>query len=417
MDISPILNFFLHEWIASFIRLLLGVTGNNYGLAVILFTVILKTVMLPLDIWSRKLMHKSQRSLKKLKPQLDAVQEQYGHDRLQVMQRQRAIKKAAGHSDLKSMLPMVVTMVVFIMVFGGFNLQVRNRNADLFEATFNVFETHLQTFPEGELRDAERMRLLTETDTDMLEEVRLVFIEMKDGFIWIGNLFMPDVPWRTPIPRIDDATTVMWDDDGNLIQIIGGDERAFFQRYIEPLAGEEGIQRWNGFLILPLLSIALNFLVTKLNPRPQTNPSMRNTRGLTPEQAAKQAETSQKMAMFTMPLIMGVFALMWSAALGLYIFTNSLYSSGFGLIFKRVQDKKDKEEDDRELANTFVKKSKIVEQNKPVPKPEPKPVKTEKSQYQQKQNMQKPRDVAQSYQPKKKPTQPQNKKHKGSVKR
>ncbi|MEG1520449.1 MAG: hypothetical protein RR458_05625, partial [Clostridia bacterium] len=49
----------------------------NVGIAIILFTLIIKVIFLPLDYWSRAGMKKNQILMEKMRPQLEKLQKQY----------------------------------------------------------------------------------------------------------------------------------------------------------------------------------------------------------------------------------------------------------------------------------------------------------------------------------------------------
>ena len=67
---------------------------------------------------------------------------------------------------------------------------------------------------------------------------------------------------------------------------------------------------------------------------------MQKAQGKQPKAQAGQA--SSKMMQWIMPVMMGVFALLYSAAFTIYIFTSTLYSILFQLLFNlfaKVADK------------------------------------------------------------------------------
>ena len=63
---SPIINVF------SFIP--------NYGWMIIVFTIALKLILSPLDIWQKKVSRDSMRKQEKMQPQLDKLKKQYGNN-------------------------------------------------------------------------------------------------------------------------------------------------------------------------------------------------------------------------------------------------------------------------------------------------------------------------------------------------
>ena len=67
----------LTNLIGKFLQLLSDSIGN-FGWAIVVFTIILKTILLPLDIWPKISQRKTQRKMAAIQPQLDKLQKQYG---------------------------------------------------------------------------------------------------------------------------------------------------------------------------------------------------------------------------------------------------------------------------------------------------------------------------------------------------
>ena len=119
--------------------------------------------------------------------------------------------------------------------------------------------------------------------------------------------------------------------------------------------GKEG--KWNGFLILPILSLALSVVSQKLMTAAQGMGDKKEKKtfkqrieklknlGKPVDQAAvanqdkKQADQQQasmKMMQYMMPLITAVFAFMYSSAFALYMLVSSLTSTVFQLAFNLI---------------------------------------------------------------------------------
>ena len=89
--------------------------------------------------------------------------------------------------------------------------------------------------------------------------------------------------------------------------------------------------KWNGLLILPVLSIVLSFLSSFLLNKAQAQPPQPTGANGQPNQA-----NSMKMMQWIMPLMMGVFSLLYSGAFALYMFTSSAAAIIFQLVFNLV---------------------------------------------------------------------------------
>ena len=118
-------------WMGVVIRAIIGVAGN-VGLGIILFTVILKLITLPLDAYSKVSMRKNNLKLKKMRPQLEKLQKQYQNDQQTYNAKMMELYKKNGYSMLGACLPMVVTLVVFMIVLGAFSDYSRYANLDVY---------------------------------------------------------------------------------------------------------------------------------------------------------------------------------------------------------------------------------------------------------------------------------------------
>ena len=72
------------------------------------------------------------------------------------------------------------------------------------------------------------------------------------------------------------------------------------------------------------------------------------------EEQQKTQQTTTKILNYLMPLMLGVFAIMYSAAFAIYYFLSNVYSTVVSLIFNLIVKRKDKVEKDRLLSTTYV---------------------------------------------------------------
>ena len=90
------------------------------ALGVILFTVALKTLVLPLDIYSRVNTKKQSLLMKKMRPQMEKLQKQYADDKNMYNQKVMELQKANGYNPLGACLPSIISIVIFMVVFSSF---------------------------------------------------------------------------------------------------------------------------------------------------------------------------------------------------------------------------------------------------------------------------------------------------------
>lgn len=86
---------------------------NNYGLAIIIFTILLKLIMLPLTIKQQKTMKKTT----KLQAQVKEIQEKYSNDQLRMSQELSDLYKRENMSPFSGCLTSLVHFFVILSIF------------------------------------------------------------------------------------------------------------------------------------------------------------------------------------------------------------------------------------------------------------------------------------------------------------
>ena len=317
----------LTNFIGQFIKILFDAIGN-YGVTVIVFTIILKLILSPLDIWQKMATRKQSKSMARLQPQMEKLQRQYANNpqMLQMKQAELYRKEKVTSSMLASCLPMIVTMVVFFVVFGGFNAMVKYQNEMI------VYEIYTGYIENPSMTNEELLALYNQYAGEPYQ------------FLWIRNIFMPD-SWAHAVPTVEEyVNRGMGGVGASLPSIMNASD---YTHIMAPAMAEYNT-RWNGFMILPILSIVTTLLSTKFMqytmPQQQT--------GTTEQQ--KQAQMSQKMMMIIMPIMIGIFSLFYSSAFSLYLFISNLISTIFNLVFNIIARKKDLAEQDKEMETTYI---------------------------------------------------------------
>lgn len=103
-------------WLAQplfdLLNLIHGVV-NNWGVAIILLTVIVKTLLYPLSAASFRSMAK----MRKLQPEMARLKERYGDDRQQFSQAMMELYKKEGANPLGGCFPVLLQMPVFLALY------------------------------------------------------------------------------------------------------------------------------------------------------------------------------------------------------------------------------------------------------------------------------------------------------------
>lgn len=126
------------NWIAKLISGLVGAIGI-VGIGVIVFTLILKVITLPLDIYSKASMRKNNLKMEKMRPQLEKLQKQYADNQQMYNQKMMEMYKKNGYSMFGACLPMIVSLVVFIIVLNAFSSYSKYMDVDLFNSMANDY--------------------------------------------------------------------------------------------------------------------------------------------------------------------------------------------------------------------------------------------------------------------------------------
>lgn len=84
--------------------------AGNYGLSIILFTLITKIIMFPLSLISQK----NSIVMVRIKPQLEEIRQRYAGNGAEIAARQKALYKQERYSTWKGMLPLLVQIPVIL---------------------------------------------------------------------------------------------------------------------------------------------------------------------------------------------------------------------------------------------------------------------------------------------------------------
>jgi YidC/Oxa1 family membrane protein insertase len=86
---------------------------NNGGLAIIAFTIIVKTILLPLTVKSIR----SSKNMQELAPKIKEIQKKYGADRQRASQETMALYQQYGVNPLAGCLPMLIQIPIFFGLY------------------------------------------------------------------------------------------------------------------------------------------------------------------------------------------------------------------------------------------------------------------------------------------------------------
>ena len=102
--LNPVLNFLV---------VLYGVLFHNFGLAIIVLTLLVRLVTMPLTLKQLK----STRKMQELQPKLTEIQKKYAKNKEKLAQEQMKLYKESGISPLGCIVPMVIQMPIWIALY------------------------------------------------------------------------------------------------------------------------------------------------------------------------------------------------------------------------------------------------------------------------------------------------------------
>ena len=316
--------FNILAWIRSWV--------GSWGWAMVVFTVMIRLVLTPLDIKSRVSMRKTT----KLQPQMQALQKKYANDKEKLNQKTAELYKKEHISPLSSCLPLLLTWPILIAVFGAMRMAA---NRELLIQLGQILNNEMPTL---------------------------------EPWLWIKNLWMPDSIFAAALP---DAKTIQqipadqwlkWFnglDPNNLpvlIRDLGLTADSFAKdnlgatitsiveamklnaQYVEAVAVKPGwtfnllitqislVNIYNGLMILPILSAVSQLAMTKImGGNQQTNPD-------------QPGAGAGKFMQYFFPIFSLIICFSYSAAFALYWVAGNLVSMGQTYAINKYLDKKEK---------------------------------------------------------------------------
>ena len=133
------------NWIGNLIRLLCGAVGV-VGVGIILFSLALKLITLPFDIYQRISMRKQNLQMEANKEKMEKLQKQYANDKEKYNQKVMEMYRENGISMFSSCLPMILSLVIFIVAINAFNAFAQYSNINNYNTMVNAYNAGLQPY-------------------------------------------------------------------------------------------------------------------------------------------------------------------------------------------------------------------------------------------------------------------------------
>ena len=312
----------------------------SYGWSIIVFTMLVKLCLFPLDYKSRKGMRK----MSALAPKQAELQKKYGHDQEKLNRKLQELYKKEGASPMAGCWPMLLTMPILFAMWGALRYMA---NEQLVQQTFDLLQTGSVTF---------------------------------EPFLWVKNLWMPDSPFSAAwpnlsslqmveekqwlsvfnslsadqvtalasainMPELSAASFLKGDALTATVQAIGN-ALAAMPEYVEQtsivpylrinlLVTELAVVKgYNGFFILPVVSALSQFVMTKLTEQKNPQPA--------PTADGQQQQGTGAFMKWFFPLFSLWICAGYNAAFALYWVASNIFSLVSNQLINWDLDRKEK---------------------------------------------------------------------------
>ena len=322
--IGPIANLMGQIYNMLFDILHSNTSAGSLGLAIIIFTLIVKMLLFPLMVKQQK----SSFLMQQMKPELDKIKAKYAGKTDQMSQQRMAFEmqefqKKNGASMMGGCLPMLIQLPILYALFYLF--QNAYVYVDAIGANYTEIANAIINIPV-----ATRMEVFQPFAQEFVDAYKNIDM-VKDGFdmgqvndvvMLVGNMKAAD--WNIVLQNLGSA--------GNDLAPLLATKNEIETFLTIPLVTKAGL----GFpgVIIPLAAGFTTYLQTKIMNamNPQNNDPNNPAAAMT------------KSMLYTMPIMMGVFSITMPAGLGLYWTISNLFGIVQQVILTKYYRKKFEQE-------------------------------------------------------------------------
>ena len=299
----------------------------NYGWAIIVFTICLKFVLSPLDVFQRVSTQKQSRVMAVIQPEINELQEKYKNDREKLNQETNKLYKKYKVNVGGMCITMLVTMAISLIVLFTLYSSIRSYGNEKLYTTYQELD---KAYIEAETEYA------TLTDTDLTQEeyieeaVMLKYDELSEqnSWLWIKNVWKSDT---------NTSQFVDFDAYADHFNLEGEDRKLAEARYDSITSTIVGDGRDNnGYYVIIIFAVLVSFLTQLLSAKL-----------LAPK--GQKMNLTNKIMMAVIPITMLILAMTSNVVFTLYIITNSLMTAIISTIISLVLRRMNKDKDDKDI--------------------------------------------------------------------
>ncbi len=397
------------DWLGTLIRWLITGVGS-VGVGIILFSIILRVIVLPFDVFQRISMRKQNLKMKENQARMEKLQKQYANNKDLYNQKVMELYKESGISLFSSCLPMILSLIIFIVAIGAFNAYSQYANVENYNLMVKAYNAKVESVCK-DLEEDEAFLRYDETqrvyffDADKLygkEEIKS-FVDsalsadenktkdaaikeyfMSEGqkavlsayetdvikhtsFLWIKNIWATDAVYSlsnsctmqkiTPVLEFDNFKREVQQQNFQV-----GDKTTNFAGVAEytnvydestynTITGKLTVQKSqaNGYYILILLSIGTILLQQWISMAGQKEQQKYSS-------VDGQGASQQKMTMVMMTGMFAIFSFMYSSAFSIYMIMSNVLSLISTLIINKIVDVTERKKEEKALIEKYNKR-------------------------------------------------------------
>ncbi len=295
----------------------------NYGWAIIVFTICLKLVMSPLDIFQRLSSQKQSRFMTAMQPEMAVIQQKYGNDKQRLNEEQAKLYKKYNVNVGGMCLTMILTLGLTLVVFGTLYGSLRTFGEE------KMYESYAKLDAVCVQAQEEANNNITLDENAKIEYVKdQIIVEYKkqqtqNSWLWVKNVWKGDTN-ESQLANVD--SYISYKKLSNVKQEVKDRNEIIVEAVDEVNPGQ------NGYYILLILAGLISFLTQYLS-----------TKLLAPK--GQKLNTMNKVMLGVIPLTMIIFASTSNAVFTLYIVTNSVMTAIISTIISLVIKKKNQGKD------------------------------------------------------------------------
>ena len=344
---------------------------HNYAWAVIVFTIVLKLILLPLDFLNKYITQKNTKIQAIIQPEVAKIQKQYGNNKQLVNQKTMELYKKNNYNVVGSCVVMIVnlvlTLVIFITLFSGLNSMASYKIAyqyneiqksyysledydvdnivDVYKGYYVEFANNnldeqgnfdsalAETYAKEKTKDTLSNKGASEEAVAVKNERALNrYNEVKESWLWVENIWKSDTPWSNSVASFNEylsgarasftETTFKLSEEENAKTVtLSADSlkelaEVEYNTIMDPIRDSAG--RANGYLIIVILAVGLNLISVLL-----TQGKLKFKRKKM-EDPAQPKQPGGWLMMILIPGLMLYITLTYNTVFALYIFASSL---------------------------------------------------------------------------------------------